>query len=241
MFLKMKLHIEKAIDYYKQHGFLDFLKQVFRKLGFENFSRSLVFMVLDLKNVPDVRKSYSFQIATIDDVQNDPDYNDGFFTKGEALSRLKKGHQHFILRKDKEIIYSLWAEQENVAVWWFGDLQINLSENMAYMSGAYTSPDYRGQGVYYRFTKEIFNYLREKGITHIIAGVHPANSTVLNLNKKLGYKPYQTITYKRYWHIRRYIVQKFNSDDCKAYTTIFKAPKDIWKTFLDEGALQNKG
>jgi len=69
-----------------------FLKRFFGKLGFEHFSRSLIFLVLDLKDIPDdVKEPYSFHIAPIDDIQNDQDYFEYVFTKGEIIYRLQRG------------------------------------------------------------------------------------------------------------------------------------------------------
>jgi len=233
MFQKIELQIQKTIDYYKEHGLLEFVKRFFGKLGFEHFSRSLIFLVLDLKDIPDdVKKPYSFHIATLADIQNEQDYNDGFFSKEEAIYRLKIGHHLFVLKKNNKMVYSLWVEQKNAAFWWYNNLPIHMPKNIAYISGIHTLPNFRGQGISFNSKKEIFQYLRDNGVSHIIGAVHSANSTALKLNKRFGYQEYQTINYKRYWHIRCYTVKKANSNESKTFISLFRSPKDIWKTFL---------
>ena len=107
--LKIELQIQKTIDYYKQRGLLQFLKRFFGKLGFEHFSRSLIFIVLDMKDIPgDVKIPYSFHIATIDDIQNEQDHYfqlEYLFTKKEIIDRLKKGHRLFVLKENNKMVY----------------------------------------------------------------------------------------------------------------------------------------
>jgi GNAT superfamily N-acetyltransferase len=233
MFQEIELQIQKTFDYYKQQGPLQFIKRFFGKLGFEHFNRSLIFLVLDLKDIPDdVERTYSFHIATIDDIQKEQDYNDGFFSKEKATYRLRNGHRLFVLNKNASMVYFLWTEQIEAAVWWFDDLPVHLPQDMVYISGVYTQPEFRNRGIASELKREIFHYLKKEGFNHIIEAVHPANPKALRIDRRLGFREYQTVHYKRYWHIRHYTVQKFNSNERKTFITLFKAPKDIWKTFL---------
>ena len=233
MFQKIELQIQKTIDYYKQQGLLQFLKRFFGKLGFEHFSRSLIFLVLDLKDIPDdVEKPYSFHIAAVNDIENDRNFDCGFFAKRQAIYRLQKGHRLFVLKEGTRLVYFQWVEQKNASIWWFDYLPIDLPKNMAYMAAAYTVPEFRNKGIATKLKAEIYYFLKKEGINYLISAIHPKNTINLNIHKKLGFREYQTIQYKRYWHIRYYTVKKANSNESKTFISLFKFPKDIWEIFL---------
>lgn len=236
MFRKIDLLMDKTIAYYKHYGVLQLLKRFFGLLGLVPFSRTLIFIILDLTDfTDDVKKPYSFQLATTEDMQNEQKYQDYIkrcgFTKKEIIYRLQKSLPLFILKENSKMVYFLWMEQKNATIKGFS-MPLQLPQDIVYSSGAYTLPDYRGRGIASKIKKEVFHYLKEKGVKKVLAVDLPENTVALRINKKLGYKEYQTVTYKRYWYIRHYNVQKYNSRECKTFITLFKAPKDLWKTFL---------
>lgn len=232
MFTKIQPQIQKTIDYYRQHNLFEFIKHFFRKLGFENFSKTVIFIILDVSNIPnDIKKPYSFSPITIDEMQNDEYYSEYFFTKREIIGRLQKGHRLFELKENDKLAYLLWVEQGNVTITDF-KLPLHIPRHMAYISGGFTAPEFRNRGIASKLKKEILCYLKKQGVKQILGVVSPSNTTALLIDKKLGFKEYQTLNYKRYWHLRHYAVQKFNSDERKTFITIFKPPKNIWKTFL---------
>jgi len=234
MFQRIEVLKQNTVDYYKQHGLSESIKRFFEKLGFEHFRRTLLFLVLDLKDLPDnVQRPYSFHIETADDIQEEENDNYGLsITKKKARDRLQKGHRLFALKEDSRMAYVLWAELKRADVWWFDNLPIHLPHDAAYISGAYTMPEFRGRGIASKLKKEIFHYLKKEGYKTLFAVVSPINTTAVKINKRLGFRAYQIVRYSRYWHIRHYSVQKYDSDESRAFITLFKAPKDIWKTFL---------
>jgi len=236
MFRKIDLLMDKTIAYYKHYGVLQLLKRFFGLLGLVPFSRTLIFIILDLTDfTDDVKKPYSFQLATTEDMQNEQDYQDYAkyygLTKKEIIYRLQRGLRLFILKENSKMVYFLWMEQKNATIKGFS-MPLQLPQDIVYNSGAYTLPDYRGKGIASKVKKEVFHSLKKEGVTKLLAVVMPENTRALRIDKKMGYKEYQTVTYKRYWYIRHYNVQKYNSRECKTFITLFKAPKDLWKTFL---------
>ena len=223
---------KNAILYFKQHGILSFLNRAVTSLGFEFFTHAVVFIVLDLNEMSnDIKEPCSFREVTIVDVQQAKDYNDGWFTKDEAIQRLQNGRRLFILEKDGRYIYSHWVETKKVTIHWL-NLNFFLPEDIVYTAGLYIIPEMRGQGLALRMCKELSLFLKDQGFNKQIGAIITSNTTSLHLNKKIGFKEYQIITYKRYGYVNHYIVKKSNSDKRKTYITLFKAPKDIWKTFL---------
>lgn len=233
IFFLLKLKFHNAIRHFKTKGLFHVLKLVLSNLGFVHFTRSLVFLKLDLAELPmSSRADFNFDILNADDIKNESEFDNGYFSKEQSIYRLLNGHKLFVLRKDQRIIYYLWAEYKNASVWWFDNMPLCLEEDAALISGAYTIPEFRGQGIAITLKKEIFAYLKNMGIKYLIGVVHQNNIIALKIDKKLGFKEYQKIDYSRYWHIRRYKVQDFNSKEIKNFVTILKAPKDLWKTFL---------
>lgn len=232
----MKMKFAKAINFYKQHGLLEFTKRLIDQLGltFIISTRSVIFVKLDLNNMPtDCNDPFSFLIATADDIQKELVYNDGWFTRETAISRIQKDHRLFVFKENEKMIYFLWTDLKNVRINWL-DLNFNIPEDMLYLTGAYTIPEYRNRGVAYKLKTEIFQYLRKEGFNHIIGVVDPTNTVALKIDKRLGFKEYQTVYYKRYWFLKYYCVNKYNSDQQKRFVgvTVLKSPDIIWKAFL---------
>lgn len=223
-----------AINYYKQHGLLAFLKRIFDpdRIGFKIFSGALIFQKIDLNNVlADCSESYSFIIATVDDIQKEPDYYDSSFSRANAIRYMQKGHRLFVLKENEKMVCFIWVETKSVQIPCF-DLHFNIPEDMAYLAGLYTLPGYRNRGLAYKLKKEVMLYLKKEGFNHLIAAANPNNATALELNKKLGFKKYQSVHYRRYWFLKYYCIKKFNSNQQKRFITVLKAPDIIWKAFI---------
>jgi len=235
MYPKIENHIHKIVDYYKQRGLIQFLKHILEKLGFEHFSRTLIFIVLDTKDITyEVEIPYSFHVATIEDIRREPEnyfQHEYLFTKREIIERLKLGHRLFVFKENNKMVYFLWVEQKYAAVDVLR-LPLHIPKHVAYISGGFTMPDFRNRGIAVKAKRQIFHYLKQGGIKTLLGVVHPANVKALEIDKKIGFREYQIVNYKRYWHVRRYIVQKYNSNENKIFTTLFRAPKDIWKIYL---------
>ena len=218
-----------------QYSFLQFFKIIFQRLGFMCFKRSLIFLHLDLNNLTnDLEQPYSFFMPVTADIEKSKCYYGNLFSLQTAVHRLQCGHLLFVLKdKDKDkFIYYLWAEKNDATIYWF-DLRFKIPQNMLYITGIYTEPLFRNKGIGTKLKKEILHYLKGKGYRHVIEVVNPFNVAALSIDKKLGFKKYQIVTYKRYWHIKYFKVQKFDSENLKKLVALFKTPQDLWKTFLN--------
>lgn len=235
MFLDIKNQIDKILDYYKRNSFLSSLKHIFEKLGFEHSSKSLIFMVLNLEDISEVVETpYSFHNTTIADIQDEQDHyfeHKYQFSKREFLYRMKKGHHVYVFKEDNKMVFFLWTEQKGATITVF-HMPLHLPQYTSYISGVFTMPGYRNRGIAHKIMKEVIHYLKEAGFTKLLCVVNPKNNTALNIYNRLGFKKYQIVHYKRFWQVRRYTAEKFNSDERKVFISLFSAPKDIWKTFL---------
>ncbi|MEN6433533.1 MAG: GNAT family N-acetyltransferase [Smithella sp.] len=193
-----------------------------------------MFVILNLQDMPDDAVTpYIFQVLTIDDIKKSSDSNYGFYTTKEVICRLIKGHRLFAYidnEKNRPAYYS-WVEQKNARIDLFR-MPLKLPVDMVYHSGEYTRSEYRNQGIASRIKKDIFRYMKNTGIRYILGVIEHDNLIARKISKKIGYKEYQIVNYRRYWQIRHYTIHQCNSDECKSFITLFKAPKDLWKTFL---------
>lgn len=227
----LKLMAQNAREYYDQKGFLFFLKRAFAKAGFEYFSRTLMIIKRDLKDIDtDPDEPCIFEEATPADIENVDDFNIGFFDKRKTLYRLSKGLKLFVVKQNGKIVFALWAETKNAALWWL-DVPLHLPPDTLYISGIFTAREMRNKGMYTKVKDQLFPRLKKEGITHLIGTIEPRNLLSLDIHRRFGWREYQTITYQRFWHIRRYTVQKSNSGERKIFTTVCRAPRNLWSLY----------
>jgi len=228
------MKLEHIISFYRKNGFLMFLKRCFEILGFHYCDRSIIFVRLDLKNIPlNGNEPYRFIFATAADIQKEREYNDGWFQKKDAISRLQEGHRLFVSKENGKMVYCLWAELNDVRIRWL-DLCFDMPSDMIYCTGSHTIPELRNKGIAYKLDAQIAQYFKKEGFRHVIGVVDPANTASRAVNKKLGIKEYQIVRYRRYGFIKYYRVNGMNSDLQKTFIAVFKSPERIWETFFEE-------
>jgi ribosomal protein S18 acetylase RimI-like enzyme len=228
----MAMRLADVVDYYRRHGMLQFSKRLLEGLGLQFFDRTLIFVLVDLERLPSARpKPYSFCCATSEDIEKEQHYKDGWFTKEEALKRIRVGRRLYILKDGGRFVSFLWAEPEKATVNWF-DLHMVLPRDIVYCTGSYTVPDYRNRGIATQMDLEVFHSLKEEGVNYILGVVAPDNSESRAVNNKNGIIEYQVVRYRRYGIIRYFRINRTNSDEQKTFVAVFKTPSAIWNTFL---------
>jgi len=228
---QIKKKFVKATKYYNQHTILQFIKRILDGLLFQCFQRTLVFVHLDLKNIQSkLEESHNFSIATVDDIQYQQDYDDGWYDKKTAIERIENGHRLFVFKEKERMIYFVWIENK-VTIKWF-NLHFDLPSDLVYHTGEYTLPQYRGKGIPSKIKIDVYNYLKKDGIKHVICVIDPLNTISLKINKRIGFKEYQIAVYRRFWLFKYYRVQKYNSSHYKTFICVFKSPEDLWQVFL---------
>lgn len=233
------MKLQNGIAYYRKHGLLPFWTRCFEKMGLHYCDRSLIFVRLDLKNIPlNGDEPYRFTFATADDIHQEGEYNDGWFQKKDAISRLQQGHRLFVSKENERMVYCLWAEFNHVNLRWL-DLCFDMPKDMIYCTGSHTSPGYRNRGIAYQLDAQIAQYFKKGGFRHIIGVVDPANTASRAVNRKLGVKEYQMVRYKRYGFIKYYRVHQMNSDRRKTFIAAFKSPDRLWETFFEKAPLES--
>lgn len=217
-------------------GILHFAGRCLRKLGFEFFNHDLVCMHLDLaigksQNGKQRGTVCGLFSATEDDIEREPTDRLGWYWKEEAIDRVRNGYSMFVVRRDGRMISFVWIEQHHIRIGYI-DCQFHIPEHTVYLTGLYTVPEFRKMGIGYRLESEVVDLLRKQGFHNVLCVVDPQNTTAQRLHKKIGFEPYQTLRYTRYWVLRIFKVR-----DCKGtrevrFTRLARTPNDLLKVFL---------
>lgn len=168
-------------------------------------------------------------MATKEDIQKN--HYDSWFSKEESLARYEKGYRLFVIRENDKPIASEWLELKEVRITSL-ELLFHIPEDVAYMTGRYTDPEYRGKGLATQVDRGIFQYLKKQGYKYCLGLTDITNTAALALNRRTGWEDYQLVNYTRFWFIKYFCVQKSNSSEQKKYVTIFQAPEKMWNDFL---------
>lgn len=230
-YISIKIHRAKL--YYKNRGMVQFIVEIFRQLGFELFNYRIIFAILDLNDLPDQgdkENSCTFHTATIDELRNEENYLNERYPLKETIYRIKQGHLLFVQLVDGRMVNFLWVVRKNACLDWFC-MPLNVPPNMVYEYGGYTIPEFRGRGFASRNKKSAFHHLKREGVRYVLAALVPNNLVARHIHKKMGFVEYETVHYRRFWHIRYYTVEKTDATDRKSYISLFKTPKNLWSTF----------
>ncbi len=198
----------------------------------------MLFYRLDLNQIQgDSKGSYSFRIATPEEIQQRRDHYKGWdewLGYDAILRRVQKGHLLFLVEDGDKIIFSQWAEISDAALNWL-DIHIRLPQHTAYTTFIYTTPEYRGKGIAYRTNREIFAYLKEQGFSRIVLAIDPVNTASIHLNTKLGFENYQSVRYRRYAFLKYYRIHECGgAQRTRTCMGLFKTPAGIWDQFLEQ-------
>lgn len=202
-----------------------------RAWGMVCCDRTLVFLRVDLRQFAASEAGpYEFQVLTADDVRKLPEYNDGWFKQREAIRRLERGCRLFVLKHEERIVYFHWSEVGCAEIRWF-DLAFALPEDVTYRTCLYTVPEFRNRGLAHRLGTQLLHYWKEQGKHWVFVVIDPANLASLKLHGDLGFKPYQTVRYRRFLVWRHYCILKSNTGECRTRMACLRMADSIWNAF----------
>lgn len=199
--------------------------------------RDLIFFELALEDlIPDQKPDIGMSLVRVtkEDIETTDNYFDGWFKKGEALKRLQQGCVLFAVKDKEKRIFYQWLEFQTVDIP-FLDLSFSLPDDTACMAYIYTVPEYRGKGFASKAKPLILHYLRKWGYRKIVLTIEPYNTASQRVNKKAGFKAYQTVSYVRLFFLKYYCVKDYETGRKKAFWHIRGAHQELWKTFSKLG------
>lgn len=193
--------------------------------------RTLILMRLALEQVSSARPvDPDLRQVTLQELLASPTYEGGWFGRDEAVRRLRQGHSLYVLRSGEQNTCFGWVEFGTATNRWMG-LRFDLPDDVVYFTGLFTIPAYRGQGWARRLWMALFRLYARRGIKYVIVAVDPANEPSLRLHRRLGFAPYQTITYRCWFGIRYYSVTDARSGERRHFVAGFGHSPLLWKTF----------
>ncbi len=124
----------------------------------------------------------------------------------EIQTRLRKGHQLYLAKNDKDILCYGWVALKGCYIPYLKG-QISLSPDEFYTYGAVVKKEYRGHGILNQYRKLNYHKLKEKGFRYEVTSYMSWNKSVERANKKYGYQYEGEIIYG-YIFFFRYFINK---------------------------------
>lgn len=228
----IRKYAQKIIRYYQSKGFW---KTLLRSLVWVSYRKDEnLFFEIDLlafSPPKDLKESGDFAAATATDVEEIPDYFDGWFNKRQALRRLEQGPRLFLIRKEQRAVSFLWLEFGTVFIPAL-DLSFTVPDTTAYIAYTYTLPERRKDGVAYLAQNCALEYLKNRGYRTAFLMISPVNETPIRMVKRSGFKLFQVVFYQRFFFLlRHYRVRDPDTDREKSFWHLSKSDHEVWKTF----------
>ncbi len=232
--IQRKIH--NTWEYYSKHGCRKTIRAIFEHTGvFKN--RALIFFELELEDSISGQKfdnSIELVRLTKEDIEHTGEYVDGWFKKDEALRRLEQGRVLFVVKKDEKMVFYQWLEFTKVDIPYI-DLSFSISDDTVCMAYIYTVPDYRGKGIASNAKPFVLDYLRTQGYQKILLMITPENTASQRVNKKVGFKAYQTVLYIKILGLKYYCVKEYETRQRKVFWAMKNSPQELWRTFSKIG------
>jgi ribosomal protein S18 acetylase RimI-like enzyme len=201
--------------------------------------RVFIFFELELKNsISDQEHIPNIDLVRVrkEDLEKVGEYLYEWFKKEEALKRLEAGNVLSVVKDGEKIIYYEWTEFKKIDLPYI-DLSFYIPDDTAHNGYNYTDPEYRGKGIASKAKLLTLKYQRENGIQRAFCIIPPNNTESLRLNKKVGFKEYQTVIYWRFLFLKHYCVKDYHSSSQKVFWGSGRATQGLWKTFSKIGSV----
>ncbi|MGD0336871.1 MAG: hypothetical protein ABSB18_07245 [Candidatus Omnitrophota bacterium] len=174
--------------------------------------------------------SFNIQIASSKDI--DENYQDYWYTREEALKKLRDGHILFLAKDNTTIKLYLWIDLLNIDIGWLNIKNLRIPSNVAYLATSYVPPEYQGRHIFKRALKFVSKYLSDNAIADTLFTITEPDTVSAGIIKLLGYMPYQKVLYFRIKGINLcfYIVESLESARLKQ-KRIFIQDSRFWNLF----------
>jgi ribosomal protein S18 acetylase RimI-like enzyme len=233
--IQTKIH--KTQDYYRKFGLWKTILNFLDRRGI--FKRKVfIFLERELKDSisgQEAKNSGDLVRVEKEDLKNNIDkYLYEWFEKDKALKRLEAGNVLLVVKDGEKMIYYEWLEFAKVDIPYL-DLSFLIPDGIAYVASMYTEPEYRRRGIASKAKPLVYKYLRERGCRRTFCIITPDNEVAQRINKKVGYKEYQTVIYWRLLFLKYYCVKGYHTGSQKVYWGSGRATQELWRTFSKIG------
>ncbi len=107
----------------------------------------------------------------------------------QAFDRLRKGHRLFVVEKDNKIVHYSWVECAKVIYLMEIDTYHDFKQDTWYIYHSYTSPEFRGKGIYTAVLRFICDTFADTGVENLCGYVLMSNFIPHKGVKRTGATP----------------------------------------------------
>ncbi|GAK56882.1 predicted acetyltransferase [Candidatus Vecturithrix granuli] len=235
MYQTIRTKYRNLYEYYQKYGLRKAIVLIIEYTGLFK-KRVLVFFEQELQVHPTPNNDHDIELVRLEkkDIEPIDQYCDGWFPKEEALRRLEQGRVLLVVKDRETNTFYQWLEFSKVDIPYL-DLSFSIPEHTACMAYIYTVPEYRGRGIASRAKLPVLQYLREHGYYRIFLMIKPDNAPSQRVNKKAGFKEYQTVFYLKLCFLKYYSVRDCETNRKKIFWGTTAVDQELWKTFSKIG------
>jgi len=118
----------------------------------------------------------------------------------EIERRILAGDKCFIAHEGDHRLGVLWGHIGDIYVKGVGK-RLEIGPKGVYLYGIFTAPEFRGKNVFNSLSYTFFRYYQKRGAIRFIASVHPRNTIMLQVFKKIGFKRHSLLLFFRLFRI----------------------------------------
>ena len=134
--------------------------------------------------------------------------------------RLARGEKIFIAYHQNSPVAYLFAAANDC---WIGEIDdwLVVARNEIYLYDAFTSPEYRGRGIYPFLIYRAVDYFRKKSYRYIMIFATASNCESIRGIEKCGFRCYEIVNYRNFlgwksWHFivgERYVGSRLGNEN----------------------------
>jgi RimJ/RimL family protein N-acetyltransferase len=236
VFRFIQTEIDKTRNFYREFGLWKTILRFIENIGVFK-RRVFTFLEMELKDSISVQEqNHGINLARVgkEDLEKVGQYLYKWFEKEEAMKRLEAGNVLLVVKDEEKMVFYQWIEFAKIDLPYL-NLSFFIPDGTACMAYMYTKPEYRRKGIASKAKPLVFKFLRKNGILRAFSVIAPNNAESLRINKKFGFKEYQTVIYWRLLFLKYYCVKDFHTDSQKVFWGSGRATQELWKTFSKIG------
>ena len=232
----IQVKIQSIREYYKKYGIWKLVLYLFSRIGIIPKREYNFFEVKLQDTIPYKKNNSNFDLDFVwvkkkNFAHFDFPSDNGWITKNEALRRLSGTNCIFLaLTKGNRIVCYISIEFNKAHITFF-DLLVYIPDKTAYSFALYTVPEFRGKELASKIKLLQLQFLKEQGYQREFSVIRPNNIASQKVHKKLGYKEYQSVIYRKILFLKYYCVKDFDTNNRKRFWYIKGIDQKLWKHF----------
>lgn len=228
--------MQRVREYYEKNGLWKLVFYLFSRIGII-IKREYIFFENNLQDIIPYKKNNSnFDLDFVWVKKKDFEHfdfpsEDGWITKNRAFRRLTERNCILLaLTNGNKIVCYIWCELTMAHIPILG-LLVSIPDKTAYSLAMYTASEFRGKGLASKLKLLQLQFLKKHGYSRVFLVITPNNLASQKVNKKFGFKEYQTVIYRRILFLKYYCVKDYDTNKRKRFLYIKGIDLKLWKHF----------